>query len=990
MMVAFLMHGTIILRAQSISVAGKVTDKDGLELPGVTVQIKNTTDGTITGIDGSFMVNVQPGQVLVFSYVGFVTQEVVVGSQTNINILLKVDVGELDEVVVVGYGTQRKSDITGSTGLLTSKDVELQPVQRVENMLQGKVAGVTVVQNSGAPGAQPKVNIRGFNGTPTYVIDGLIDADINSINPNDIEAISILKDASATAIYGSRGANGVILITTKKGSKNQKLKVDIDYFHSVSELSSTLDLLDPVEYMVVENDKDLEAGQLAGQFSRAELLQAQSDPNFGTDWQDYIFRAAHTDNVNLSLSKGWDKLTVRTSLGLRNEQGIIENSDYKRYTLGVNLGYAITGSTTLQLNSRYAREETHNVGNRANGDSRIVRAATVWSPNLPVIDPATGDYSENPSGYGPLVLENPGYLVHEVDGRGNRDVYNLVMSLEQTLFQDVSIMGTVALEYRENSGETFRRQKPGDTTDVVPTEVNSSRGDGLRQQYNLQLNYAKTLNQDHKFDVTMVGEVLSREQETFRFRNQYSFDDTFIGTRGVTVPDSLNNPYDYSSLGQISYLGRLNYDYKNRILMTGSLRADASSRLARENQWDSFFSAAIAYRLGDEPFLNQSNWIHDFKLRLGYGEVGNINSVGFAQIQNLVDVDLTGYAFSGNELSNAVKFEDGGSSRANPDLRWETSRTYNAGFDLALWQGKIEMVVDYYLKYTEDAHFNRRYPNFLGGGSARENVGRFRNNGIELTLIHQMEGSTGLSLRNSLNLAFNRSKVLEIPGDTLFVGATENSFDQQSHILIEGQQFGTLWGYQYLGTGEQGEARYLDRNGDNQITISDMVVLGNGHPDFTWGLNTHIDYKNFSLNFFVQGIHGTDVFNLPKHGLLGGGGGVISATSREILNSASYGGPLPVLTEANLEAQSSLFVEDASFIRLRNLTIGYTIPKAKLKKIGLENVRVYAGAQNLFTITDYTGYDPEARASGFFTTPGVDRGSFPVPRVYTFGLNINY
>ncbi|MEM9895005.1 MAG: TonB-dependent receptor [Bacteroidota bacterium] len=977
--------------AQDVQILGQVADDEGLFLPGVTVQIKGTTRGLITDVNGNFELRADNGDILVFSYVGFLSQEIEVSSQTTLNIKLQSDVAQLDEVVVVGYGTQRKSDITGSTGLLTSKDVDLQPVQRVENMLQGKVAGVTVIQNSGAPGAQPKVNIRGFNGNPTYVIDGQIDADINSINPNDIETISVLKDASATAIYGSRGANGVILVTTKGGGKNQKLSVDLEYFHSIASLTNTLDLLDPVEYMLVENLKDQEAGLAEGQFSRAELIEAESDPNFGTDWQDFVFRLAHTDNMNLSISKGWERLSLRASVGLRNEDGIVDRSNYKRSTLGINLSYDLTKKTTIRVNSRYAREQTQNVGNRGSGDSRIIRAATVWSPNLPIIDPLTGDYTINPSGYGPLVLENPGYLVNEVQGEATRNIYNTVFSIKQQLLRDLSLMGTASLEYRSIPAQTFRRQEPGvDTTTVTPTQILSSEREELRQQYNVQLDYARQINKDHRIDITMVGEVLYREQETFRFRNQYTFDETFIGIPGVTLPDSANNPYDFSSLGQISYLARVNYDFKNKLLFTGSFRQDASSRLESENQWDSFFSAALAYRLADEAFLAQSRVIHDLKLRVGYGEVGNVNSIGFAQIQNTVDTDLTGYVFSENELTNAVKFEDGGGQRANPDLRWETSRTYNAGLDLTLWKGKVEMVLDYYVKYTEDAQFNRRYPNFLGGGSARENVGRFRNNGIETTLIHQLNTGSNLQIRNSLNFAYNRAKVLEIPGDSLPIGNIENSFDQRSHVLIEGQPFGTLWGYQYDGIGEDGQAIYRDINGDGNRSIEDMTVLGNGHPDFSWGWNTHIDYKNFSLNLFIQGVHGADVFNLPKHALLGGGGGVLSATSREIYNSASYGGPLPNLTEANLEVQSSLFVEDASFVRLRNITLGYNVPAKQLERLSLQSLRFYIGAQNLLTLTDYSGYDPETRAPGFFTTPGVDRGSFPVPRVFTAGLNLNF
>lgn len=980
------------MSAQGQKISGKVTDDQGEELPGVTVQIKGTTNGAITGIDGAFAIEATPDQLLVFSYIGFITQEVLAANRTTIDISLSSDLQQLDEVVVVGYGTQRKSDLTGSTGLLTTKDVELQPVQRVENMLQGKVAGVTVAQQSGAPGAAPKVNIRGFTGSPTYVIDGFIDADINSINPNDIETISILKDASATAIYGSRGANGVILVTTKKGKKNQKLKVNADYFHSISELHNDLSLMSPVDYMQVVNDKSLEAGGLE-RFTRGELIAAESDPNFGTDWQDYIFRAAHTNNLNVNLSKGWKNTAMRFSTGYRKDEGIINNSDYQRLTSRININSDLMPKTKLNVDASYAQEKTHNVGNRSDGASRIVQAATAWAPNLPVIDPTTGDYSIF-QGYGPTVLENPGYLINEVDGKGTRNIYNATISLSQEIVKNLVIKATSGIQFTENSGRTFRRFEPGEAGDV--TTISSSNGDSFRKQWNLQLDYKKEFNKDNKLNLTAVAEILDRESESFRFDNNFSLD----GVPGETIPDPVN-PYSYTSLGQISYLARANYDFKQKLLFTGSYRIDASSRLPKDKQWDDFYSFAVAYRLGDEAFLSSIEWLDNLKIRAAYGEVGNVNSVGFAQIQNLVNPDISGYAFDGNTINDAVKFEDGG-ARANPGLVWEGSRTYNVGLDLTLWDGRIELVAGFYSKLTEDALFNQPVPAFLGGGSFKDNSGRFKNSGVELTLIHQWKASSDFKVRTSMNFTFNQSEVLDIPQDTLFRGSRQNGFDQQSHIIIQGQEIGKLWGYRFLGTkadgagqieGEinglqTGDAIYFDRNGDGQISIDDMGVLGNGHPDLTWGLNTHIDYKNFSLNLFVQGVHGTDAFNLPQHALLGGGGGVLNATSTDILNSASYGGDVPSLT-ANFRSQSSLFVEDASFIRLRNITLGYNLPNKFLSKFGFSRLRVYAGVQNLITITDYSGFDPESKSGGNLN-PGIDRGSFPIPRTYTFGLNISY
>lgn len=978
--------------AQEITISGVISDGEiGETLPGVTVLVKGTTQGTVTNYDGIFTLSVDSGDVLQISYIGYITQEITIGNKSSFNISLQPDIVQMDEVVVIGYGTQRRSDITGSTGVLTTKDVELQPVQRVENMLQGKVAGVTVSQNSGAPGATPSVNIRGFHGNPTYVIDGMIGADINAINPNDIKGISILKDASATAIYGSRGANGVILITTKQGTKKAKLKIEGEYFHSISELHTKLDLLDPITYMQTVNQKATEAGALE-RFTREDILLASTDPNFGTDWQDYIFRAAHTDNLNINLSKGWDNISARLSLGGRNENGIIDNSDYQRFTSRLNVSANLSRTTKINVNAGYAQEQTHNVGDRSNGASRIVQAATSWAPNLPVINPNTNDYSIF-QGYGPTVLENPSYLINDVDGGATRHIGNFTGSISQKLSQDLTIKASGAIQYTTSKASTFRRFEPGESGSV--TEINSNERTDLKNQFNLQLDYKKNVGVHH-FEATMVGEVIDQKWERLFFMNNY---DT-LGNPGETLPrDPI--PLQFQTLGQVSFLTRVHYDYKEKILITGSLRLDASSRLPADDQWDQFFSGAIAYRLDQEPFFSDISWLEGLKIRVGYGEVGNLNSLGFAEIQNLVNPGLTGYAFGGNTISSAVKFEDG-NGRANPSLTWAGSRTTNFGLDLVVFDGKIEFIADVYAKYIENALFREPVPQFLGGGSFQNNVGRYRDSGIELTLIHQWESKGDWSIRNSINFTLNRSKVLNIPEDTLFRGSTERGFDQQSHILIKGQQIGQLLGYQYLGTkvegaeqmaGEPGglragDAIYLDLNGDNLITIEDMVTLGTGHPSFTWGFNSHISYKNFTMNVFIQGVHGTDAFNLPQHALLGGGGGVLNATSTDILNSASYGGNLPTLN-ANFRSQSSLFVEDASFIRARNITIGYDFDKKLIDKLNIGGLRVYAGVQNLFTITNYSGYDPETKSGGLFN-PGVDRGSFPVPRTYTFGLNFSY
>ncbi|NQZ76760.1 MAG: SusC/RagA family TonB-linked outer membrane protein, partial [Ekhidna sp.] len=607
--------------AQSVTVSGIVSDETGEGLPGVTVSIKEVPGkGAITDIMGSFSLSVETGQTLVISYIGFISQEFQVSTAENLSIVLKTDVETLEEIVVIGYGVQKKSDVTGATGVLTAKDVALQPLQRVENMLQGRVAGVVVSQNSGAPGSSPQVNIRGFTGNPTYVIDGFIDADINAINPNDIESISVLKDASATAIYGSRGANGVILITTKKADKSSPFKVSAEYYHTISQLNKKLDLLNPLLYMQIVNQKLDEAGA-SEVFSREEIDEARN-PGFGTDWQDVVFQTAHSNNLDLNLSKGWEKITARVSLGARDDQGIVDNSNYRRYTSRLNLRYTPFPNTTVSAIGGYTTEQLNNI-NRSSANNAAVAAATAWSPNLPIIDPATDDYTIF-QGYGATVRRNPAYIINEIDGVSNNSIWNGSISLSHKFLNDFTAIATYSMQKRTGDANSFRRFEQGNTTRLAFTD-----SENTRNQWNLQVNYQKEIK-DHSVNASVVAEVLDRESDTFRFDNIYNADET----PGETVPDP-QDPYDFTELGQISYLSRVNYGYKDKLLFTGSVRLDASSRLPESNQWDEFFSGAVAYRISDEAFLASSEWIQELKLRVGYGEVGNVNSIGHTQIQNL-------------------------------------------------------------------------------------------------------------------------------------------------------------------------------------------------------------------------------------------------------------------------------------------------------------------------------------------------------------------
>jgi TonB-linked SusC/RagA family outer membrane protein len=985
-----------ISNAQQRSITGQVSDAEGLSLPGVNVIVKGTNTGTITDLDGLFTIEASGEDTLQFSFIGYLRQDVPLGTQDHVNITLIQDFQSIDEVVVIGYGTQKKSDLTGATGIISTKDSDLQPISRVEGFLQGKVAGVNVSRNSGAPGAALKVNIRGFTGAPVYVIDGFIGGDINAINPNDIESMTILKDASATAIYGSRGANGVILIQTKTGGMSDSFKVDVDYLHSVSSRSKKLSLLDPVSYMKVVNAKAYEGGALEI-FSAAEIDDVENN-GIGTDWQDEVFRNAHTDDLQLSISKGGEKNSFRLSLGAHLQDGIIINSDYQRYTVRFNSKSKLTKTTSLIFNASNSFEQLHNTfqGSRGDAENKVVESAVAWAPNVTVYDPVTNDYNGF-QGYGPTTKRNPVYLALDKNRYRSNNVFSSNLSLEQEFLSDFKVQLFGAVQLYDWMSNSFNRFEPA-TLDAV-SSANSNSGLNKKFQGSFQFSYNRDFKNNSRLDAVAVVESQLVRNNSFGFEALDPYTDQ-LGIYSANVAASFPSGYaEFIPGGMISYLGRAVYSYHDKLLVTGSARVDGSSRLSEGNKYQPFFSGALAYRLSEEDFIKNIDAISDLKLRVSYGETGNVNSVSAFQVQDLINNNIKGYAMNGSLVAPGSGYENG-SNRTNPDLIWETSRQFNTGIDLSLIRGMISITGDYYIKYTYDTHFRKQVPHYLGGGSVISNTGQFKNNGVELQVATKWleKSSKNWSLNTSVNFTYNISEVLLIPEDSLRVGSQQSGFDIQSHIMIIGQPVGQLAGYEYLGVKREGEnipgslpsarpgdALYRDMNGDGQLNIDDINVIGNGHPDFTWGLNANLAYKNLSLNIFIQGVHGMEIFNMPAHFLLGGGSGVIDGTSTELVDSWTFnkGGELPALT-ANFRRQSSLFVEDASFIRINNITLAYDLPRTLF---GHATVRAHIGVQNLLTITSYSGYDPETHSGGNLS-PGVDKGSFPIPRTITVGLKI--
>ncbi|MEM7108028.1 MAG: TonB-dependent receptor [Bacteroidota bacterium] len=993
---------TLSTLAQSVEISGTVTDENGEGLPGTSIIIEGTSKGTVTDIAGFYQLSAESGDVFVFSFLGYESQKKIINEAQTLNVQMLPSIEALDEIVVIGYGAQKKSDLTGSISTLDASSVELQPVQRVEGMLQGKVAGVAVTQGNGAPGSAPRVNIRGFTGDPVYVIDGFIGGDINALNPNDIETISILKDASATAIYGSRGANGVVLIQTKN-AKTDRVKIDIDYYHTVSELRQKVDLLDPLTYMQVINEKAEEGGSLPV-FSGEDLAMA-GQPEFGTDWQDEIFRTAHSDNLQIAISKGNEKGGYRFSFGGRQDQGIITNSGYERYNLRFNFNSELSPTTKMNFNITGAYEELQNTfrgGNRADGSNEVIASALAWSPNLPVFDPATGDY-QGFVGYGATVLDNPVYLANEIDQIQTNYVAQGNISIEQEIGKDLNARFFLAGQVINGLRNEFQRFRPANIGSV--SETFTADQIDTRWQSNLQLTYKKSIADFHNLDFLVVAEMQQFLNKRFGFvtssptSNQLDIFNQSISNL-IAFPGNRQDAGRFEPERMISYLSRAGYNYKGKLFLNASLRVDGSSRLPEGNRYQSFFSTALAYHLGDENFMSTISFLDDLKLRIGYGETGNVESLRAFQVQDITN-SIRPYRFDESTPSAAIGFEDG-NDRANPELLWETSRQTNFGVDFVFFDGKLNLSTDYYIKFTDDLHFREQVVQFLGNGSVTTNSGQYRNNGFEFQLGTELKAGD-FEFDLSLNASILRSEVTELPTDSLRLGNAGPGFDAPSHLLIEGQEIGQLAGYQYLGTKTTedgipggvnnvviGDAVYADLDGDGLLTTNDIGVIGNGYPEFVWGFNGNVTYKDFSINIFVQGVHGVDTYNLPLHGLYGGGSGVLDATSVDILDSYSFNrsGSLPGLN-ANFRQGSSLFLEDGGFVRINNVTLAYNASSETIPFLPFDRMRIYAGVQNLAVFTNYSGFDPETK-SGSGNTPGLDFGSFPIPRSYTFGINFNF
>ncbi|UOQ54871.1 SusC/RagA family TonB-linked outer membrane protein [Hymenobacter cellulosivorans] len=1000
---------TVPAFAQNRQVTGQVLNAtDRTPLPGVSVVIKGTTTGTATDPDGRFSLPLPAdgNPTLVFSFVGFEPFEARVGDNGTVpTVQLREKTTELNDVVVVGYGTQRKRDITGSVASISAEQVAETPIARADQILQGRVSGVQVTQTNSEPGGNVSIRIRGTNSIntgnePLFVVDGFPGAgDLNSINPSDIESIEVLKDASATAIYGSRGANGVVLITTKKG-KVGKGTINVEAYTGVQIVRHKYELMNAREFASYLNDVNAGSQTLPQPYTQ-EQIDALGE---GTDWQDAILRPARLSNYQLGFNGGTEETRYNLSFNFFDQEGIILNSGFKRGTVRLNLDKKISQKLSFNFSSQVAGtfEKRAFVNSQGGSFGGALLDALRFNPINPVRDEnGNYTYSNTPLPYVEDVGNPVAFAEKVKDQRTTaRGLFNVAANYE--LLPGLTLRISGGLDYNNLQIDGYRPSDVflGRLTGGSANRTQQNRYSWLNEN---TLTYDKKLNPDNALNV-VVG--LSEQQfygNDFNSAVNNFFTNT-LGSDNLALGANIQTPNSGRYTNTLaSYFGRVNYRLFEKYLFTVTMRADGSSRFGKNNKWGYFPSAAFAYRLIDEPFMKDFTALSDLKLRVGYGVTGNQEINNY---QSLARYDVGSYAAGTTRLVGLVP-----ANIRNPDLRWESTAASNVGIDVAFLENRISITADAYYKKTTDLLLRVATPRTTGYGDILLNAGSVENKGFEFALNTTNFDTKAFGWKTNLNFSLNRNKVLDLYSVTeLPVGASSSSLFVgaglgNTSILREGEPIGSFYGYQFDGlwqtedeikaagrTGVRpGDPRYVDQNGDKAITAADRVIIGRAQPDFIYGVTNTFSTGGFSLNIFIQGVQGSNVLNLNRYELESG----ITTTNKLKTVVDRW---TPENTDTNIPRAGSTIrrstgivsdvLEDGSFVRLKTVTLSYALPK--FSKV-LKQASVYVTAQNLVTITNYTGYDPEVNSFGRDNLSlNTDYNAFPSTRSFTAGLKIGF
>lgn len=960
-------------------VAGRVLSSDGEPLPGVTIIEVGASNGASTDIDGRYAIRLKGTQaVLEFSFTGFETQRFTVDGRDVIDVTLQPSLNTLGEVVIVGYGVEQKALLTGSVGSIKADDIKNLPVPSIDGVMQGQTAGVQVVQNSGTPGAEMSVRIRGISSIsassqPLYVIDGIpvITGDfaqigyegqgvnaLSDLNPNEIESITVLKDASAAAIYGARASNGVVLITTKRG-KDQPSKISLNAWYGVQQAWRRLDMMDTRDWMLYRND-------LAGAevFSQEDINNIQVN----TDWQDVIFRTAPTSSYEISSTGGNNRTKVFISGNFFQQDGIVIGSDYRRINGRLNIDHQLRKNLTVGASVGLSHAKT----NRIEGDQSLHGPLPngISTPAIFPVYNADGSYNQE----GPY--SNAVSIANEAinENFSLRSVANVFA--EYRILPGLSFTtkwGVDWLNFREHAYESIKT--------VQGAKYNGLGFETYTQASNLVSNNTlKYLLESGKNSLELLaGYSFEQYQSRYSFIRGQDFADPnlqYINSAATIVEASAGA----NDQGLRSYLARASYNFDNKYLLTFSGRLDGSSKFGSNNRNGFFPAVSAGWRIGQEKFMT-CDAISELKIRGGVGLTGNDDIPPF-----LYDA-LYGVTAYDNQPGVYP------SNIPNPNLKWESTLQVDLGVDLGLWENRVLFTADLYRKHTRDLLLSRPLPTSSGFSQITENIGEVENKGFELSLTTDNLHNRPLKWTTRVNFSVNRNKVLK-----LYNGQPIDDLGRGSNRIEEGEPIGIFYSYQSLGVDPStGDIVYADVNYDGEITTADRTKVGNPHPDFIGGVTNTLSYKGFDLNVFFQGSYGNDVFHGSRLYLesLQGGDNQLKVVN----NRWQKPGDITAIPDATSNAAraasnnrvSSRFIEDGSYLRLKNLTVGYNFPIKKGAQKWISNARIFAGGQNLLTFTNYTGLDPEVNYSGNDNAViGTDFFTFPQVRSYTFGFNLTF
>lgn len=1026
------------------TVSGTVTDVEGLGIPGVSIVIEGTAQGTVTDIDGKYNLPLPEGaSKLLFSYIGMLTQDIEVGSQTTIDVVMKADFIGVDEVVVVGYGTRTKEELTGAVSTVSADQLEATAESSVVSRLQGQVAGVTV-QTSNRPGGDASILIRGLgtinNSGPLYVIDGVPASPGNNIAPGDIESISVLKDASSAAIYGTRGANGVVIITTKRGRVNQEPTIKFSLKSGIKKATNQYDMLNTREYAdavwlsfanrgvdpthaqygsgssPVIPDYILPGGAMNGEVDESGysypgnvIFKANQE---GTNWYDEIYQTGLYQEYDISVAGGGQKGTYAFSANYMDEEGILKYTNFKRYTARMNSDAKFNdwfkAGESIQL--MYV-DETGDFGDNGEGDA--MANAFRAQPIIPV-----NDIGGNFAGSKAPEMGNSDNPVNQLyDAKDNSGKYMRILGnafVELTPMKGLTIKSLFGVNWGQWNGKSY----------VLPTyehsEPNTVNGVNVDSNYSLQwnwsntINYRTTINDIHKFNVIVGTEAIENTWQSLGASRRVYFSEDPAYMQLDSGESNKENYGTGSEWSLFSIFGRVNYDLMGKYFFETTVRRDGSSRFGASDRHGTFPAASAAWAISEEGFMdNTDNWLDLLKVRLGWGmagndQIGNYNSFSTYSTNSY----KSSYAINGSNTGATAGFMP--SYVGNANVSWETTTTYNLGIDANMLDNHLAVSLDIWQRKTSDMLYKEPVPWVSGTATPPDiNIGDMKNSGVDLEVAYNGASQSGdFTYGASLTLSHFKNEIETISTNPdLFIDAGSNR--QKTYTRFgAGTAFPEFFGYQVEGIfqtqaeadahpgygdtdyNQPGHFKYKDVNGDGSITPDDRTFIGSPHPSVTSGLNLNLGYKNFDVSMFFYGSFGNELVNYTSrwrdYGMFNGGlskDALYNSWGSPHLNGNNEAARLPMLDQSSISQEpSSAFVEDASYLRMKNLTVGYTIPKSLLDRWQVKNIRVYGQISNLFTITEYSGLDPEVRTSG--SGAGLDRGAWPTPRQFMFGVTL--